>query len=313
MMRRPRVFVGRAGVAVAGLLGAALMCCCCGAGSSATDVTAPAAVPTLGPNLLANGSFSLPAKDNGVYDPPAGGSIPGWAVGGPVEDWSTKAYGWQAPPNAGQALLLWYAATGGSVTQTIKTTPGWTYLVQWYESGYPNGYEPGIKVTRVLWDNALVAAVPFNSTGVTSADMHWTLRQEVVTATSTSSTLEFACLTGGFGPIVAGVSLAGDAKLFLPATATLTPTGKLVAVVRNATGSPLDDSSLSVKLSGSYKTVSYAPASKQLLASGQVASGQAVLQLKLPTSLKGQTIDAYATLQGPGYIPVTTKVAITVT
>jgi hypothetical protein len=148
---------------------------------------------------------------------------------------------------------------------------------------------------------------------VTSADMHWTLHRVVLTATSTSSTLEFACLTGGFGPIVAGVSLAGDAKLFLPPTATLAPTGKLVAVVRNATGSPLTDGSLSVKLYGSYKTVSYAPATKQLLGTGQVANGQVVLQLKLPSSLKGQTIDAYATLQGAGYMPVTTKIAIKVT
>jgi hypothetical protein len=68
-----------------------------------------------------------------------------------------------------------------------------------------------------------------------------------------------------------------------------------------------------VTLYGSWKKVSYAPATTQLMASGPVVNGQAVLQLKLPSSLKDQKISAHATLQGPGYIPVTDKLTIKVT
>jgi hypothetical protein len=49
------------------------------------------------------------------------------------------------------------------------------------------------------------------------------------------------------------------------------------------------------------------------MASGPVVNGQAVLQLKLSPSLKGQKISAYATLQGAGYIPVTRRLTIKVT
>jgi len=31
------------------------------------------------------------------------------------------------------------------VSQNVKTTAGWTYLVQWYESGFPNYGPPEFK------------------------------------------------------------------------------------------------------------------------------------------------------------------------
>ena len=78
-------------------------------------------------------------------------------------------------------------------------------------------------------------------------------------------------------------------------------------------GEPFTQTGLTVRLYASYKTASYAPATKQLLATASVVNGQAVLQLKLPASLKGQTITAHANLTGPNYIPSTTNVTIKVT
>jgi hypothetical protein len=160
---------------------------------------------------------------------------------------------------------------------------------------------------------ALVAAPSLNAKDFTNADMHWTLRREVLTATSASSTLEFADATvpeSGFAGIVANASLAGDAKLYLPASTNVARTGKVIAIVRTATGAPLDYPGLAVKLYGTWKETSYAPASTQLISTGTVVNGQYVLHLDLPAILVGHTIPAYATLSGPGFIPVTDHLSI---
>jgi hypothetical protein len=293
---------------LAGLLSAAALCCApAPAGATTTTTTTPPANrATPGPNLLHNGKFADPASAKNYQAPP-----PGWAVGGSYARVYCAQYGYQAPPGGTCMLELGL----GSVTQTVKTTAGWTYLLQWYESGAPNGYGPPVKVVHVVWDSAVVAARSVNAKNFTSADMHWVLRREVVTATSDLSTLEFANGTvpaSGSDAMVGSASLAGDAKLYLPTTITLSPTGKLVAIVRTATGAPLADPALSVKLYGTWKETSYAPPSTQLIASGTVLNGQAVLQLDLHAAMASHTIPAYATLAGPGFIPVTEDLAIKV-
>jgi hypothetical protein len=116
----------------------------------------------------------------------------------------------------------------------------------------------------------------------------------VVTATSMRSTVEFAETTvptnGACTSMVAEVSLAGDADLYLLPTTTYAPAGKLVAVVRTASGQPLTDPSLSVKLYGAWKTVSCAPAITQLIAMRAVVGSQAVLQLQFPASPAHKTV-----------------------
>jgi len=66
-------------------------------------------------------------------------------------------------------------------------------------------------------------------------------------------------------------------------------------------------------LYATFKKASYAPATKQLNASAPVSNGQAVLKLKLPASLKGQTLTVTATLQGANYIPTSHTLTIKVT
>ncbi|MGA3217089.1 MAG: hypothetical protein ABSD97_15530 [Acidimicrobiales bacterium] len=316
------------------VLGGALMCGTYGPAAAIGGVTTTPmskAVPV--PNILNNGQFALPAKYYSGATVPAGSSLlPGWRVGtvgtgsGGVQVYSSTYQGIQPPPGTTWMVKMSYFARG-SVSQSVKTTAGWTYLLQWYESGYPNYGPPEftsinwVKVVDVSWANKLVAAPSFNAKPNTDANMHWALRQEVLTATSSRTPLEFADATAqtstGYAAFVGNVSLAGDAKFYLPAHATLAPTGKLVAVVQTATGYAFSDPSLTVKLYGTWKqkTTSYAPPTvvTKVIAGGPVIDGKAELPLhSIPASAVGQTISVSAVLAGPGFIPVTHQLTIKV-
>jgi hypothetical protein len=279
-------------------LGAAVTCaasmCVPFAGTAgASQLTAAASQPTAGasqskiagPNLLNNGKFALPAKDGGNLSVSAGGSVPGWTVGNAVgTNAGVQVYSsaWvQVPPGSNETLKLSYGSGSGSVTQNVKTTAGWTYLLQWYESGFPNYGPP--EFTSI-------------------------------------NTLEFADATkqspSGYSALMGNVSLGGDAKLYLPTSTTLAPTGTLIAVVRTATGNPLSDPGLSVQVNGTWKQkgLSYAPPTvvTKVIGSGTVSGGQAVLRLHIPASLAGKTVAAVAVLSGPGFIPVSHSLTIKV-
>jgi hypothetical protein len=163
---------------------------------------------------------------------------------------------------------------------------------------------------HVVWDKSVVAAPSYKSSALSSANPAWHAQHALVTATLARSTLEFAGASNY--PMVGEASVAADAALYLPPTITLAPTGKLAAVVRMPSGPALTDRSLKVSLYGTWKTVSYAPASTQLIASGTVVDGQAVLKLHLPTSQAHKTVPAYATLSGKGFVSVTDRLKIKV-
>jgi hypothetical protein len=302
----------------AAALSATLICgTCVPAGAAPNTAVA-------GPNILNNGKFAPPASDNGTVSVPNGGSFPGWSVGGSsyLQIYSLRTQGIEPPPGTNYMVKL----GGGNITQTVKTTPGWTYLLQWYESGYPNYGPPEFtsiswtKVVDVIWGGKLVGAPTFNAKPNTSANMRWALRQEIVTATSTRTTLEFDDATHeqstGYSAMMGNASLAGDAKLYLPSSTTLSPTGSLIAVVHSATGSAFSDPSLTVKLYGTWKekTESYAPPTvvTKLIASGPVVNGTVPLHLNLPASVAGKTVAGEAILSGPGFITVKASLTIKV-
>jgi hypothetical protein len=171
---------------------------------------------------------------------------------------------------------------------------------------------------HVVWDSKIVDAPIYKFVSPASENSVWKLQRVVVTAASTSSTVEFADATNPdevYGSMVGDVSLSGDAKLYLPAVTTVAPTGKLLAVVQTANGSAFTDPDLTVKLVGTWeqKTTSYAPpvvVTKQI-ASATVVNGGATLQLQgIPASLAGKTVTATATMTGPGFIPVTRTLKI---
>ena len=135
------------------------------------------------------------------------------------------------------------------------------------------------------------------------------------------TTLEFADATkqppSGYSALIGNISLAGDAKLYLPASTTLAPTGTLIAVVRTANGNPFTDPSLTVQMYGTWKqksAQSYAPPTvvTKLIGSGSVSGGQAVLRLHIPASVAGKTVAAVAVLSGPSFLPVRHSLTIKV-
>jgi hypothetical protein len=285
--------------------------------AGATAVVAPTATTKIsGPDVLNNGKFSLPASDHGTFSLNSGQSFPGWLVGGPGDSLQVYSLGFESPPGATYMVKL----GGANITQAVKTTPGWTYLLQWYESGYPNYGPPWIKTVDVIWGGKLVAAPTFNAQPNTNANMRWALRQEVVTATSIRTTLEFADVPHGpsigFSAMMGNASLAGDARLYLPSSTTLPPTGTLVAIVHTATGYAFSAPGLSLELYGTWKekAESYAPPTvvTKLIASGTVLNGQVTLRLHLPTSLIGKTVAGVAVLSGSEFIPVKHSLTIKV-
>jgi len=314
-------------VGLAGLLGAAAMWSASGPAGATERPSLSAVAVATAPNIIHNGTFALPNEGRdairyfytpSVYkaDKDPVQTIPGWVVGsasvatsgGVGENLDDLA----PPPGSVQNAILRYNGPG-TISQTVKTVAGSTYMLSWYGAGEPEG--GATKVMHVVWDSKIVDAPIYKFVSPASENSVWKLQRVVVTAASTSSTVEFADATNpyeGYGSMVGDVSLSGDAKLYLPTTTTVAPTGKVLAIVRTATGQPLDDPTLVVKLYGTYKETSYAPPATQLMASGTVRDGQVTLQLHLHAAMAAHTIPAYATLSGPGFAPVTDHLKIKV-
>lgn len=320
---RPRVIK----VVLAGLLGAAAMCSPIGpatAGALIEHPTVRAALST--PDLITNGEFNpsppyLAYNIEEIYTAAyyksaneTAAYFPGWVVGAASAGWGGVGddHLLITPPNGSAQAVILYNVGPGTITQTVKTLPGATYLLSWYGTGYPHG--PGMtKVMDVSWDSNVAATPSYNVSGHSPADPGWRLQHLVVTASSTRSTVGFSDASSPpsqYASMVGDVSLAGDAKLYLPTVATVAPTGDLLAIVRTATQQPLNDPSLVVNLYGTYTASPAGAKTAQLLASGNVRNGQAVLRLHLPGAVR--TIPAYATLSGPGFMPDTVHLTIKV-
>ena len=195
-------------------------------GYTATGTSAPAlASPpsnevsaTPSANLLVNGSFESPAITpcspayNCVpgfeeFTPTPGTPIPGWLIGGNSVDLTNDH--WQAEDGS-QSLDLAGSAPG-SVAQTVTTVVGETYTLSWWMAGNPDGPPADVEKTMAVdWDGTQVAEPSFNITGDTDASMGWVEGQVNVTATSTSSTVDFADeseASTAFGAVIDNVSL----------------------------------------------------------------------------------------------------------
>jgi hypothetical protein len=275
--------------------------------ASAQTVVTPNAAP---PNILRNGAFVNPAFTGG-YDflEPGSKAIPGWSVGGG----GVILYGngdVQPPPGATHLVRVGWEGPG-DISQAVDTTPGWTYLVKYWFAGVPNSGAPSTKTIHVLWGSVLAASPSTSITGKTQSNVGWTHHSVVVSATGTSSTLEFADASTGYPSMVGNISLVAEAKLFTPATLTLKGThGTLVVYVRSLSGSPITDPYLTVALYGTWKPTSYAPSTTSELASVPLGNGQASLLVHLPSSLSHKTISGMVTLSGPEFLPTAQKLTI---
>ncbi len=190
--------MGRANVAARRIGAAALVCCAFGAASASRAAAGHAVTPP--PNLVVNGSFAIPASAysnalDGFMSPPEYivnhspvKRIPGWAIlegstNGVLNPAAGGVVVYQEPriqpPNGSTQSLQLSSAGPGAVTQTVKTTPGATYLLTWYGAGYPDGKT--VKITNVLWNGSTIASPSFK--GGTGAKMGWKVHHEVVKAT----------------------------------------------------------------------------------------------------------------------------------
>jgi Protein of unknown function (DUF642) len=220
--------IGRSESVAGVALLAGLVLCAYGATNAIGSTTA--SKPPGAPNLLLNGKFVLPASEFAnelaAFLSPQGYAvnklpvkrIPGWSVGegatngvpnpnaGGVVVYDEQRV--QMPNGAMQALQL--SDNGpGNISATIKTAPGASYLLTWYGAGYPDG-KAG-KVIDVSWNGSQIAAPSFKDG--TGPNMGWTLHQEVLKATASTSTLAFAdgtSPTDPYGPFVGAVSITAE-------------------------------------------------------------------------------------------------------
>lgn len=178
-----------------------------------TGGSAALAAKGTGRNLIVNGTFDNPMAPAGNFATEgAGRTVPGWVVAGNVDVISGSF--WQPSPGSQQSLQL-CSTIEGSVTQAVKTTPGTTYLLQWYMAGNYQG-PPTVKTMHVYWDGRLVDAPTFNTTGHSSTSMGWAHMAISVTATGPTSSVEFADALGpaaqGYGSVLGTVSLLAESE-----------------------------------------------------------------------------------------------------
>jgi hypothetical protein len=184
--------------------------------TGAFQVSSP---PTTG-NLIVNGDFSKPyaggSGSSETFYPrkttyqSAAQEVPGWTVGGDSVDLTGHGFfampaSW---PRSWQAVDL--SGNGpGSITQTVGTLPGSSYLLKWYATGNPGcGQSP--KVMHVSWDGKLIASPAISTSGLNSSSVVWSPESQVVTASSAPSVLVFADASSDKSPcgaVVADVSL----------------------------------------------------------------------------------------------------------
>ena len=172
--------------------------------TQANAQTSSAASTSSAANLLLNGCFTDPsvgtaAKYSGSYMsvPPASTGVPHWTIGGA----GVQAVGTYWPPSPGCPGSVWLADDNpGFVSQSVPTTPGARYVLQWQTGG--KGETEGPNALHVLWGGVTVAVQKTPTTP-------WQSGEVMVTATKASTTVEFsASLSGpGSGPTLGSVSL----------------------------------------------------------------------------------------------------------
>ena len=194
-------------------------------GALAPFGTPPAlAAPAAGHNLVQNGCFQDPVVTSGYLTLGQGSTqIPGWTVGANSVDVVAGNH-WLPAAGCNQSLSL-VGDSPGSVSQTVTTTFGNIYLLQWkMAADYNCG--PVVKRMYVFWEGKLVAAPSFDMRGDGKSYMGWASGEVTLTAASTTSVLTFADGTTGHGPCgatVDGVSLTLQSQAVNGFAATNSP------------------------------------------------------------------------------------------
>lgn len=137
-------------------------------------------------------------------------AISGWTINSGSVD-IIKAY-W--PPSDGAHSIDLDGTTPGSISQNLTTVVGATYTVTFDLAGNPAGGPfgyPAVKTVQVSATGATPQSFSFDTTGKTLQNMGWAPEVYSFLATSTTTTLTFASLSGliqgfaAFGPALDNV------------------------------------------------------------------------------------------------------------
>ncbi len=163
-----------------------------------------AATPTV------NGSFETGTyTDNGAgFEtlPAASTVLTGWTIGGNGIDWIGSL--WTAAD--GTKSLDLNATAPGSISQSITTTVGSTYVVSFALSGNPQG-DLGAKTLTVNATGGATKTYTFDTAaaGNSVTNMKWAPQSYSFVATSATTMLTFTSTTAGaYGPALDNVAVA---------------------------------------------------------------------------------------------------------
>ena len=136
-------------------------------------------------NLITNGSFEDPDIPTGTWQ--VLNSIPGWATSfGPGIEIQDHVAG--SPYAGNQHVELDSHANSGMIQTAITTFQG-----QQYTLSFAYSPRPGVAATsngiELYFDNVLIDS--FTASGIGLGDTAWSIRSYTLTATRTSSLLEF--------------------------------------------------------------------------------------------------------------------------
>lgn len=159
-----------------------------------------------GPSLVTNGGFETgpavgPSGFIGIpEDGPAADAITGWYVTTSVD--YIESY-WQASEGVNSLDLSGRQA--GAVSQTLITTPGQWYEVQFDMAGNPAG-GPVVK-TMYVSAAGQTGTFTFDVTGQSVTEMGWETKTWKFQAAGEETVIQFASGTaGGYGPALDNVS-----------------------------------------------------------------------------------------------------------
>lgn len=177
----------------------------------AAGLPAPVAV---GQNLVSNPSFETPAAGASFVSRNGAGAMGAWNVAGGIDHIGGF---WQAADGAQSVDLN--SASAGTVSQTLATVPGRTYLLRYSLS--ENFFGTANKTLNVLWNGVSVQAeMVVHDPLRTQTSMLWQERSLVVTAASASTVLAFQSTTGAMNGSQGFTAFYGPALDNVRVTAT---------------------------------------------------------------------------------------------
>jgi len=162
--------------------------------SAGTSSTGAGAGFSYVPGMIENGGFESPVVCPSQYQRFNSGStdIPGWTVGGGGAYLACNDY--FQTQDGSQAIDL-IAGPPSSVSQTIATTVGVTYSISASFAVGGSNCQGSAGTFDVYWNGALIASPTISSTGHSFTAMGWTPEQFSVSASGSSSVLEFSDTT----------------------------------------------------------------------------------------------------------------------